>query len=72
VDPQKVPDRAGAGVRARRDKRSEVLLRRVGLLPGGYQSTVIPKNPFPGSFDQYGNLKGSFLVQLISLLPSLW
>jgi hypothetical protein len=64
VDPQKVLTAQTQGG-SRRDKRSEVLLRRVGLLPGGYQSTI-PKNPFPGSIDQNGNIKGSFIVQLIS------
>lgn len=64
VDPQKVllAQSEGGG---RRDKRSESALRRVGILPGGYQ-TAIPDNPFPGSADQYGNLKGSFLVQIIA------
>ncbi|MDP3651060.1 MAG: hypothetical protein Q8R67_05185 [Rhodoferax sp.] len=49
----------------RRDKRSEVALRRVGILPAGYQ-TAIPKTPYPGSNDGYGNLRGAFIVQLIS------
>lgn len=64
IDPQKILLAQAEGG-SRRDKRSEAALRRVGLLPGGYQ-TAIPENPFPGSFDQYGNLKGSFVVQLIS------
>lgn len=64
VDPQKILD-AQAGGGSRRDKRSESALRRVGLLPQGYQ-TVIPAVPFQGSQDSFGNIKGSFLVQLIS------
>lgn len=64
VDPQKVL-MAQANSGPRRDKRSEKLLRSVGILPAGYQ-TVIPKNPFPGSEDGRGNLKGSFMQQLLS------
>lgn len=64
VDPQKIlAAQAEGGVR--RDKRSEAALRRVGILPTGYQ-TVIPAEPYKGSVDAYGNIKGSFLVQLIS------
>lgn len=64
VDPQKILQAQEFGGR-RRDKRSEVALRRVGILPAGYQ-TAIPARPFPGSDDGRGNLKGSFLVQLLS------
>lgn len=64
VDPQKVLQAQSFGGR-RRDKRSEVALRRVGLLPAGYQ-VVIPREPFPGSADAYGNIKGSFMVRVIS------
>lgn len=64
VDPQKILLAQEAGG-ARRDKRSESALRRVGILPVGYQ-TRIPTTPFPGSDDGRGNLKGSFLVQLLS------
>lgn len=64
IDPQKIlAAQAVGGVR--RDKRSEAALRRVGILPAGYQ-TVIPEVPYPGSEDGNGNLKGSFLVHLIS------
>lgn len=66
VDPQKILAAEVAGGR-RRDKRSEVALRRVGLLPKGYV-TVIPRTPFPGSDDGRGNLRGPFLVQLLSYL----
>jgi hypothetical protein len=64
VDPQKIL-RAQVEGGPRRDKRSEKLLRAAGILPGGYQ-TAIPKDPFPGSDDGRGNLRGPFLVQLIS------
>jgi len=64
VDPQKIIKTEESGGR-RADKRSEVALRRVGILPPGYQ-TAIPKTPFPGSDDGRGNLKGSFIVRLIS------
>ena len=64
VDPQKILI-AQADGGARRDKRSEVALRRAGILPAGYQ-TAMPESPYPGSDDGNGNLKGSFLVHLIS------
>lgn len=64
VDPQKILQAQTHGG-PRRDKRSESALRRVGLLPAGYQ-TAIPKTPYPGSDDGRGNLRGPFLVQLIS------
>jgi hypothetical protein len=64
VDPQQILKAQEAGG-SRRDKRSEVALRRVGILPTGYQ-TVIPRAAFPGSADVYGNIKGSFITQLIS------
>ncbi|MDR0216757.1 MAG: hypothetical protein LBJ15_22505 [Comamonas sp.] len=67
VDPQKVLDAQAWGGR-RRDKRSEVALKRAGILPAGYQ-TAIPRDeeggPYPGSDDGKGNLRGAFLVQLI-------
>ena len=53
----------------RRDKRSEAVLRRAGWLPDGYQ-TVIPKEPFPGSEDIYGNLSGPFLRSVLSYLQT--
>lgn len=64
VDPQKFLAAQEEGGR-RQDKRSEVALRRAGILPRGYQ-TAIPATPFAGSEDGRGNLRGSFLVQLIS------
>ena len=68
IDPQKIlPAQAFGG--PRRDKRSEVILRRAGILPNGMQ-TSIPKTPYPGSDDGRGNLRGPFLVQLISYLQA--
>lgn len=68
VDPQLIL-RAEVDGGSRRDKRSEVALRRVGILPGGYQ-TAVPGSPYPGSVDAYGNIKGSFLAHLISYFQS--
>lgn len=69
VEPVKVLKAQALGGR-RRDKRSEVALRRVGILPTGYQ-VVIPADPFPGSEDAHGNIKGSFMVQLLSYLQAM-
>lgn len=68
VDPQHVLQAQEFGGR-RADKRSEVVLRRAGILPNGYQ-TAIPKDPFPGSDDGRGNLRGPFLTQLLSYLQA--
>ena len=68
VDPQDVLQAQADGGR-RRDKRSEVILRRAGILPSGMQ-TSIPRTPYPGSDDGRGNLRGPFLVQLISYLQA--
>lgn len=69
VDPQKIlqAQEFGGG---RRDKRSEAALRRTGILPSGYQ-TAIPGTPFPGSDDGRGNLRGGFLVQLLSYFQAM-
>lgn len=64
IDPQKILD-AQEGGGTRRDKRSESALRRVGILPSGYQ-TSIPETPYPGTADAYGNIKGSVVTQLIA------
>lgn len=64
VDPQKILQAQEFGG-SRRDKRSEAALRRAGILPAGYQ-TAIPETPYPGSDDGRGNLRGPFLVQLIT------
>ncbi|WP_417285337.1 hypothetical protein [Comamonas sp.] len=68
VDPQKILDAQVWGGR-RGDKRSEVALKRAGILPAGYQ-TAIPDTPFPGSEDGFGNLRGAFLVQVLSYLQA--
>jgi hypothetical protein len=68
VDPQDVLQAQEQGGR-RRDKRSEVILRRAGILPNGMQ-TAIPQTPYPGSDDGRGNLRGPFLVQVISYLQA--
>lgn len=68
VDPQQVLQAQASGG-TRRDKKSEVVLRRAGLLPVGYQ-TVIPADPFPGSTDVYGNISGSFIRSVLSYLQA--
>lgn len=68
VDPQDVLQAQEFGGR-RRDKRSEAALRRAGILPSGWQ-TVIPTDPYPGSDDGRGNLRGAFLQQLLSYLQA--
>ncbi len=68
IDPQKILQAQEFGGK-RRDKRSEVALRRAGILPNGYQS-VVPAKPYPGSVDQYGNIKGSFVTQLLSYMQA--
>lgn len=68
VDPQHVLQAQEFGGR-RADKRSEVALRRAGILSAGYQ-TVIPETPYPGSDDGRGNLRGAFLQQLLSYLQA--
>ncbi len=68
VDPQHVLQAQEFGGR-RADKRSEVALRRAGILPAGMQ-TAIPEQPYAGSDDGRGNLRGAFLSQLISYLQA--
>ena len=68
VDPQDVLQAQEFGGR-RRDKKSEVVLRRSGWLPPGYQ-TAIPKDPFPGSEDGRGNIKGPFIRSVLSYLQA--
>lgn len=69
VDPQKILQAQEFGG-ARRDKRSEAALRRIGILPAGYQ-TAIPGTPFPGSDDGRGNVRGGFLVRLLSYFQAM-
>ncbi len=68
VDPQDVLQAQEFGGR-RRDKRSEVVLRRAGILLPGWQ-TAIPREPYPGSDDGRGNLRGPFLTQVLSYLQT--
>jgi hypothetical protein len=68
VDPQQVLQSQEFGGR-RADKRSEVVLRKSGWLPLGYQ-TAIPRDPFPGSVDQYGNIRGDFIRSVLSFLQA--
>lgn len=64
IDPQKILQAQEHGG-PRRDKRSEAAFRRAGILPSGYQ-TVIPLEPYPGSDDGRGNMRGPFIAQLIT------
>lgn len=48
----------------RRDKSSERFMRQFGKLPAGMQ--WVPGSGVP--LDQYGNVKGSYMVRLMSLL----
>lgn len=68
VDPQHILRAQERGGR-RADKRSEVALRKAGILPAGYQ-TAIPRDPYPGSDDGRGNLRGAYVAQLISYLQA--
>lgn len=68
VDPQQVLQAQEFGGR-RHDKRSEVLLRDAGILLAGWQ-TAIPINPYPGSHDGRGNMRGAFMQQLLSYLQT--
>lgn len=51
----------------RRDKRLEVALKLKGVMPRGAQTAVSRFAPL----DAFGNLKGSFVVQLMSILSLL-
>lgn len=68
VDPQDVLQAQVQGG-ARHDKKSEVALRRAGILPSGWQ-TSIPATPYPGSDDGRGNLRGAFMQQLLAYLQA--
>lgn len=69
VDPQKILQAQEFGG-PRRDKRSEAALRRIGILPAGYQ-TAMPAAPYPGSDDGRGNVRGGFLVRLLSYFQAM-
>ena len=68
VDPQDVLQAQVQGG-TRRDKKSEVVLRRAGILPSGWQ-TSIPATPYPGSDDGRGNLRGAFMQQMLAYLQA--
>lgn len=61
VDPQNVLQAEVFGG-ARKAKRFEVALRRIGVLPAGFMA--VPGRGAP--LDAYGNLRGSFIVTLLS------
>ena len=64
IDPQQYLQSEAFGGR-RALKRSEKALQRIGVLPAGYY-TAIPKSPYPGSDDGRGNIRGPFMVRLLS------
>lgn len=61
VDPQNILHASIFGG-ARKHKRSEVAFQRAGILPFGY--SIVPGEACP--LDEYGNIRGGFIVQLIS------
>lgn len=64
VDPNRVLKAEFEGG-LRSDKRMERALQRIGVLNRGWQ--VVPASGMPADkLDQWGNVKGSFIVQLIS------
>lgn len=68
TDPQRILKAQVDGGK-RRLKRSEVALRNAGILPPGFV-TAIPETPFPGSDDGKGNMRGPFIVKLLSYLQA--
>lgn len=72
VDPQKILQAQEFGGR-RGDKRFEVALRNLGLLPAGKQ-IAIPADryggPYPGSDDGNGNFTGKFVRKLLAYLST--
>lgn len=68
IDPSKVLLAHVTGG-TRRNKRFEVALQRAGhMLPG--MAAVPADGMDPGHMDAYGNVKGSFIVQLLSYLQA--
>lgn len=67
VDPAKVLAAEMLGG-PRRLKRSEVALQRAGILPSGYYT--VPGEGARNLLDAYGNIKGSFIVQLLSYMKA--
>jgi len=68
VDPQQVLQAQQFGGK-RRDKRSEKLLKLHGWLRADEQ-TFLPSELLGGSGDGYGNLRGSFVQQLLAYLQA--
>lgn len=70
VDPQKILQAQEFGG-TRRDKRFEVALKRMGVLPNGMQ-VALPADryggPYPGSDDGKGNFNGNFVKKLLAYL----
>lgn len=69
VDPTNIlrPEAFGG---ERKAKRSELAFRRIGILPAGF--AMVPSRALLASSnaDAYGNVKGSFIVQLLSYLQA--
>lgn len=72
VDPQKILQAQEFGGR-RADKRFEVALKRLNLLPGGMQ-IALPADryggPYPGTHDGRGNFTGQFVRKLLAYLKT--
>lgn len=70
IDPQKILQAQEFGGR-RADKRFEVALRRLGVLPNGMQIALPAERyggPYPGSDDGKGNFNGNFVRKLLAYL----
>lgn len=70
VDPQKILQTQEFGGR-RGDKRFEVALRAIGVLPAGMQIALPAERyggPYPGSDDGRGNFNGNFVRKLLAYL----
>lgn len=65
VDPKNIL-RASIFGGQRKHKASEIAFARAGILPAGY--SIVPGEQCP--LDNYGNIKGGFMVQLISYFQS--
>lgn len=74
IDPQKILRAQEMGGR-RHDKRVEVALRKMGILPNGMQISIPSSQyggPLPGSTDANGNLSGPWLRKLMAYLQTSW
>lgn len=72
VDPQKILQAQEFGG-TRRDKRFEVALRRLGVLPNGMQIALPAERyggPYPGSDDGKGNFSGNFVRRLLAYIKT--